>query len=287
MKNQPTVQRQFYRTLTVLLLVAYLVTTFAVAPAGAMRYGAWLDEWRNAKTDFEDKTGRKKPAKKILLVFRKSSGIEKSLGKVDDTYNEITPGQITFDDVQQFEKAIKAFEKTKNKYIKRLDKAFAQEENPDSAYGKGLKILKTELKAIQASAEGKLELYKKASETGRVTAESFDAAMVKFLFSTIKNGQLFCKKTLAERTVEDQLAFFNSGVNKATRDVTQNLKNLALKMEDSDRRKKTGLKISAVLEKWGNQGRKLPDDANAQKIKKEVGKVYKALKDAKKWGKSL
>gem|GEM_PF-5676803 len=150
-----------------------------------------------------------------------------------------------------------------------------------------MKILKTELKAIQLAAEAQLELYKKASETGELTADAYPAAWVKLLFGSIKNAQLFCKKTLAERTVEEQREFFNSGIREATRRVTQNLKNLADKMDRSDRRKKEGTDISADLQKWSNERRELPDDANAEDVKREVKMVYDALKDAKKWARKL
>ncbi|MBI9085097.1 MAG: hypothetical protein JEZ11_15995 [Desulfobacterales bacterium] len=85
------------------------------------------------------------------------------------------------------------------------------------------------MKAIQAQAERQLTVYQKAAESGKVTREAFDAGMVKIMIGTIKNGQLFCKKALAKKIAEEQTKFFNDGIQKAARDVTQNLTNLVKK----------------------------------------------------------
>ena len=265
----------------------FLLTTLAAAPASAMKPGAWLNEWKASKAEFEAKTGKKKPAKKVLKVFRKSSGIEKSLKKLDKTFAAIDNRNITFKAVSKFEKALKSFDKTKNKYIKRLKGALDKEKNADSAYAKGLKILKSDLKAIYAAADGQLEVYKKASESGKISREAFDAGMVKLLIGTIKEGKSFCKKVLSEKTAEAQRIRFNKGIMKSARNVTQNLTNIVKKMDSGDKRKKTGENLSKILTAWGNKGRKLPGDATKKQVKREVGAYNQALKGAYKWAKSL
>src|SRR5262249_20162065 len=42
-----------------------------------------LDKWKAAKKAFETATGKKKPSEKALGVFRKSSGLEEALKKLD------------------------------------------------------------------------------------------------------------------------------------------------------------------------------------------------------------
>lgn len=278
---------QFTRFLVMLVAGVFLLTTLAVVPASAMKPGAWLAEWKDTKTEFEAKTGKKKPAKKVLGAFRKSSGVEKSLKKLDKTFAAINSMDVTFKAVSKFEKALKSFDKTKNKYIKKLEKALDKEKNADSAYAKGLKILKSDLKAISAAADGQLEVYKKASESGKISREAFDAGMVKILIGTIKDGKTFCKRVLSETTAEDQMKRFNKGIQKSARNVTQNLTNIVKKMDDGDKRKKTGANLSKVLTAWGNQGRKLPGDATQKQVKREVGAYNQALKGASKWAKSL
>ncbi len=41
-----------------------------------MAMGKWAEEWKATKKAFETATGKKKPAKKVLGVFRKGSGVE-------------------------------------------------------------------------------------------------------------------------------------------------------------------------------------------------------------------
>ncbi|MGY8749486.1 MAG: hypothetical protein ACKVHR_15680 [Pirellulales bacterium] len=47
------------------------------------RTDAAKNMWKTAKKNFEKKTGKKKPSKKFLGAFRKSSGLESAIDAVD------------------------------------------------------------------------------------------------------------------------------------------------------------------------------------------------------------
>ncbi len=279
--------KQFVRFLVMFVAGVFLFTTLAVVPASAMKPGGWLDVWKDSKAEFEAKTGKKKPAKKVLGAFNKSSGVEKSLKKLDKTFEAIDSANVTLKAVSKFKNALKSYNKTKNKYIKQLKSALGKEQDPDSAYAKGLKILKSDLKAIYAAADGQLEVYQKASESGKVSREAFDAGMVKLLIGTIKEGKSFTKKVMSEKTAKAQRIRFNKGIMTSARNVTQNLTNIVKKMPEADKRRKTGENLSKILTAWGNKGRKLPGDATKKQVKREVGAYYQALKGASKWAKNL
>jgi len=285
--RKQAVDRQFVRFLAILVAGVFALTTLSVTPASAMKPGAWANEWKSSKAEFKAKTGKKKPAKTVLKAFRKSSGIDKSLKALDKSFAAIDTSKITVKAVKRFEKSLKKFDAKKDAYIKHLKAALSKEKSADSAYAKGLKILKSDLKAISAAADGQLAVFKKAAESGKMTREAFDAGMVKLLIGTIKEGQSFCKKVLSEKTAKEQQIRFDKGIMTSARNVTQNLTNIAKKMDKADKRKKRGENLSKVLSAWGNKGRKLPSNATEKQIKREVGAYKQALKGALKWAKSL
>lgn len=249
------------------------------AIAAKMTFGKWLEEWQDTKSDFENATDRKKPAKHFLGVFRKSSGVEKALKQLDAAYMAVRK-ETTKKSVAGFGKAIKNFEKVKNRYIKQLESALKKEGDADSAYAKGLKILKQDLKAIAATAEGQLPFYEDVLERGGLSAKSYDAAMAKMMAGAIQKGRLFAKRVMAQKTPEAQMKNFNDGIREAARDITQNLKNLVKKLDSSDRLHKRGAKLSTVLEAWGDKGRRIKD---AKDVKREVKAYLQAVKGAKDW----
>ena len=272
-----------FRTITVIALLAFV----AASPAWAMKLGQWEAEWKDTKKEFEKSTDKKKPAEKFLGIFRKSSGIESALKKLDKSFKGIDTQKVTPKSVKAFEDALAGFDKTKDAYIKQLEGALSKEKDADSAYAKSLAVLKADLKAISAQASGQLAVFKKAAESGKLSREAFDAGMVKLLVGALKNAKLFIKKVETEKTPDAMKTAFNKGIQKAARDVTQNLTNIVRKMEKSDKRQGAGEKISSVLEQWGNKGRNIDAKANEKAIKKEIKEFEDAIKDASAWAKTL
>lgn len=64
------------------------------------------DIWKQAKKDFETKTGKKKPSKKFLGAFRKSSGLESAIDDLDQISLEVWDAK----DQKQYDKAKKKFD---------------------------------------------------------------------------------------------------------------------------------------------------------------------------------
>ena len=275
--------RIVFRTITVIALLAFV----AASPAWAAKLGEWEGEWKNTKKEFEKDTNKKKPAEKFLGIFRKSSGIESALKKLDKSFKGIDTQKVTPKSVKAFEDALAGFDKTKDAYIKQLEDALSKEKDADSAYAKSLAVLKADLKAISAQAAGQLAVFKKAAESGKLSREAFDAGMVKLMVGALKNAKLFIKKVETEKTPDAMKTAFNKGIQKAARDVTQNLTNIVRKMEKSDKRQGAGEKISSVLEQWGNKGRNIDAKADEKAIKKEIKEFEGAIKDASAWAKTL
>ena len=108
------------------------------------------DDWVEAKTDFKTITGKKKPSEKFLLVFRKGSGIESSLGKLDEANEK--------KDIKALKTALDTFSKAKEKYSKVLTKAISKEEKGTKvALLKALKVLKTRLEKYESFFELEIE----------------------------------------------------------------------------------------------------------------------------------
>ncbi len=311
MKNKKKIPGwQALRLMAAFILGVFLITFIAVGQGAAyekMTFGEWLNEWQATKAEFEVMTKKKKPSKKFMKIFRKSSGIEKKLKTLDETYlsAKYAAGEIgtlhregkkinkalkkKFNKaLKNYTNAIKAFKKQKNKYIKQLDEALKKENNPDSAYAKGLKILKADLKAIYSTAKGQLT-YLQAIEKGKAAKEAVrdKAFLLKALKGAIKKGKLFCKRVKAKKTVNEQITEFNKGNLEAARDITQNLGNLLKQMDESDKHKKEGETILDVLKQWGNKGRKLKEDASEDSVKAELKFFCTTLKQASKWYKKI
>ena len=48
----------------------------------------WTKEWKDAKKYFEETTGKKKPNDTVLKVFKKYSGLEKSIDNAEKAYTK-------------------------------------------------------------------------------------------------------------------------------------------------------------------------------------------------------
>jgi hypothetical protein len=82
------------------------------------------DTWNKAKKAFEAKTGKKKPSKKFLGAFRKSSGLESAIDDVDQLSLKVWDAatQKDFDKAKaNFDKGIKKLKAATADYVKVLE----------------------------------------------------------------------------------------------------------------------------------------------------------------------
>ena len=103
------------------------------------------EDWKTAKTDFTTATQKKKPSATLLGMFSKGTGISSAL---EDADKAKTAGD--------FQKAMVAFRKAFDDYVKTLDKAVADPKVTPIAdktvYAGEVKKLKTALEVIYKSA---------------------------------------------------------------------------------------------------------------------------------------
>ena len=75
---------------------------------------SFFGDWKAAKKMFESLSGRKKPSKKFVGAFRKSSGLEKAIKAMDTASKK--------NDLAGYKKAFTAYEKTARGYLKLVEK---------------------------------------------------------------------------------------------------------------------------------------------------------------------
>ena len=233
--------------------------------------GKWGDEWKKTKKKFEEITGKKKPSKKVLLIFR-SAGIDKSLKKLDKEYKK-SPR-----DVEAFKKALKNFIKKKDSYIKKLKKAI-KKADAESTYANGLKMLKRDLKAIQATAESQVAILD--SSKGGDRHEKTRELALKFL----KSGLAKAKKFVSEVKTDPRSETWNAGITAAGRDITQYLKNISRYIDDGDDRwkGKNPQKIVDGLEPYAESRVTFKENVSRKAILNEIAKFEKLVKKVSKW----
>lgn len=104
-----------------------------------------LDQWKVAKTKFETATGKKKPSEKFMGVFRKSSGLENALKKIDAAIAKKLPKELA--------QAKEEYRKTHEAYYATMVKG-AKAEASDENY-------QAELTKLNVALNG---LYRQATE---------------------------------------------------------------------------------------------------------------------------
>ena len=77
---------------------------------------------------------------------------------------------------------------------------------------------------------------------------------------------------------------FNSGIQTAARDITQNLNNIKIRIDKGETRwkLKTGDKdytgLVKIMSAWANQGRKVPTGSDQKMVLRELGAFTQAIK---------
>ncbi len=117
----------------------------------------FADDWKTAKTAFENSTKAKKPSDSFLGVFKKGSGIESALKDADKAKT-----------VGDLKKAVEAFKKASGDYTTLLDKSIndpkAVASDAKKAYADASKTLKAALEKILASALATVETLANADK---------------------------------------------------------------------------------------------------------------------------
>lgn len=178
--------------------------------------------WKKTKEIYERSVGQKKPAEKILKVFRKSTDIENGLKAFDAA--DTLPN-----DRGKAEKAVAALSKTQatatasiKTYLQLLEKAIAEDRQADPAYSLGLKLLKADLKAIVDLMANELESQKTAVETWEINTPEQAAALMakqdkKLIAAMVYGIKHLYAATLKARAQADA-AFFNDTIPHAVRE---------------------------------------------------------------------
>ncbi|MBL8797580.1 MAG: hypothetical protein JNM56_27015 [Planctomycetia bacterium] len=97
-----------------------------------------LQDWKNAKTRFEDQTKEKKPSEKFWKIFRKSSGLESACKALDAALQK--------GDLAGMKKALDGYRETSKAYASLLDRSG---DDKSSTYKQELVVLKQALTAIE------------------------------------------------------------------------------------------------------------------------------------------
>ncbi len=112
---------------------------------------SFLNQWTDAKQEFETATQRKKPSEKVFGVFRQSSGLEDALKVVDKAVEK--------QDTKALKVAFGIFAAAQNKYTVLLMTAVdeASKVDPDSDYVTEGQMLNVALTRLQAAIAAKVD----------------------------------------------------------------------------------------------------------------------------------
>ncbi len=149
----------------------FLLGLLVALPAQALeiKEGEWQKAWNEAKKEFEEETGEKKPSKTFLKKIRVGSGLEKAAKEVDKAYVDLESNLSDMSDkafvkkLNALEKAIDTFESKANKYMDELDKAGKKADKKKSGkyiYQEEINILSKHLTAVLASMEEGVNLLR-------------------------------------------------------------------------------------------------------------------------------
>jgi len=253
--------------------------------------GKWAKEWEKVKKAFKTATGKKKPATKTLGAFRKSTGIESTLKKMDQAFAPfrglLLEPDFGPDDPQftKFERTISDYNTKMTAYLRVLQAALNSEADADSIYSKHLVILKKDLQAIHASADAQLTFTRNMANKELERVERLRRSWLKMLKATVKKASLFVAQVKADPTPEH----FNDYIYRAARDMTQNMNNIKKAIDKGDGRwtmqsaNKNYVGLVKVLEAWANNGREVPNDADEKRVLRELGAFAQAVRGVAKF----
>jgi hypothetical protein len=244
----------------------------------------WENEWKQAKTAFESKTGQKKPSQKTVLGIRKGSGLEDALKTCDADFaaigNEKKDMKKKAALIQKFENDIKTFDSKEHAYekvlIAAIDKADEKLVKPE------LDILIKQLHALSATMKSHLKGATVALE--EVSATEYTAkTLMTSVTGAVARAKLFAAKAGSAKDPK----VFNTGIATAARDITQNIGNVEkLRTKGYVFPHGDPTNLFKVMTPWAQGNRKLPDNAAETLIKREIGAFLQAVAGVEKWAKT-
>ncbi|MEJ8476708.1 hypothetical protein [Roseibium algae] len=265
----------------------------------AVGYGKWAQEWKKSKKYFETESGKKKPTEKFLGFFRKSSGVSSAFEALDKSYGKL--GKATFKAperaaaIKNFEAQIKATKKVTDDYIDKLIKTAAADKK--AAKTTDAKKKANDLQALYAilsstfdiclvSAEGALagliDLWE--NEDKSILQRSMT---VKQLRAKLHAPIKLAAQWIAKQERKPDVAEFNKGILKATRDITVNLENLKRFYPTNSAEYKAISKISKPLDDWAHADKRLKGATGHDvlvetlRLKRQIAAIAKWFNDTK------
>jgi hypothetical protein len=241
--------------------------------------GKYQDKWKKAKELFKSTAKVKKPSATVDSFFRKKTGIDASLAKLDLAESKrpmAVPAAY-----KDFAVAAKMYFTASSSYLKVLQSAVAKV--PDKAdqesYQRGIKVLQTQLKALDSSVNTALKTHKSALD-GRRGMEVMADNLMHLIDSSCNAALAWVARVEAQPTPEN----FNKSIQKYARDITQNIGNInKLTAKGFKFEKKQPDNLFKVLAAWGNDGRQVPEKATTKEVLREANAFEQAVEGVKKW----
>ncbi|MDG2470156.1 MAG: hypothetical protein P8M80_12815 [Pirellulaceae bacterium] len=243
-----------------------------------MPTGKWNTEWAKAKKDFQTRTGQKKPPASVTKLFG-GTGIKDQLKKCDEAFNSFTPEKDPKKKaahLAKFTKEIAAYTKTANSYWMDIQKAMTKAK--DQSIMAEMDVLRKELDSIRdtmtAQAGMLAGVLKKLSTTAIMAAN-----IKKSIAGACKRALLFAAKIKTNPTADE----WNSGIQTAARDITQQVGNVEKLRKKHDI---VGLPESGaaghfkILIRWADSPARL---TTQQEILAERAALLNAVQNVIKW----
>lgn len=245
----------------------------------------WTKEWKDAKKYFEETTGKKKPNDTVLKVFKKYSGLEKSIDNAEKAYNKA----ITDTDrkkTDNFVSEMKTFISKKKDYVKFLATCITKEiteKNEKTLYSKSLKYLEKKLNTIE-------EVMTTQEKWLEAKVEGLDTlgAMAKALFKSIQSSCAKAVAAAAKVKTNPTKAVFDKEIYSPARDVSQYLGNIGVLrkkgQEIPDKYDgRLAQKLYDDIRPYGDERikNKLDEDANKKEVLGELKTFVHLIKEAK------
>lgn len=270
----------------------------------AVEAGGWAKEWERAKKVFEVNTKSKKPSDAFIKVIQKTN-LSTNFKAMDKAFEDYRAGARDKKDpldkqlkaLSDLEKALSAAKKACAAYVKVLDAAWKEELKTTGSKMKldSLNVLEKDLEAIVVSGEAQLNMNKQI--VGKKGKEMTDAVrslsvLGKNLDATLKKGALFVAQNQRNSNGDEAeaLKFFSENIQRAARDINQNVGNIAKLYPDGSMEKKTGDAIFKAMSDWAAKGGSAPDVKKMKTVKDMMdlnGKMTTRIKAIAEWRKKL
>jgi len=228
--------------------------------------------WTTAKKAYETKAKYKKPADKILF-WRKGTGIETALKKVDATYTGTWTSQAKYNAYNTPQLALAAAGTAYHDKLNDIIEAAKKNQGLPAGLTKD-----SYMEAVSDLNVALSDITNVARKHAITSATALN--MTKSLNATITRGLAYAAKIKRNPTPAE----FNAGIQKAARDITQQIGNIdSLKAKGMDTGYKTPENLVTVLVAWGGQNRKVPTTATQKEVLRENGAFEQAVLGVQKW----